>query len=286
LKRVVITGGTAGIGKAAATELARRGAALTLLARDEGRGREAVAEIERASPGTPVEFVRLDLADLDSVRNAASVLFERHERIDVLIANAGVHLTESHRTREGFDQMLAANYLGHYLLTRLLVGAIEAAAPARIVVVASEAYRLAGRLDPEAFEDIGEYGRVGSFRAYGRTKLLDALFAFELARRLQETGVSANGVDPGTVSTGLYAQIPGFRRLAPRLTRTPFVRTPDQGASMIVKLADDPSQAEVTGQFFNSVPGAHMLPKHRALRDVELQRRIWDRTAELVGLEP
>jgi NAD(P)-dependent dehydrogenase (short-subunit alcohol dehydrogenase family) len=284
VKRVVITGGTAGIGKAGALELARRGGALTILARDEARGHETVAEIERTGQGASAEFVRTDLADLESVRESASLLLGRHNRIDVLIANAGVHLTEARRTRDGFDQMLAANYLGHYLLTRLLTGAIEAASPARIVVVGSEAYRLAGRLDTEAFEDIGEYGRVGSFRAYGRTKLLDILFAFELARRLRGTGVTVNGVDPGTVSTGLYEQIPGFRTLAPRLTRTPFVRTPDQGARMIVKLADDPSLAEVSGQFFSSVPGARMLPRHRALRDVELQRRVWDRTAELVGL--
>jgi NAD(P)-dependent dehydrogenase (short-subunit alcohol dehydrogenase family) len=284
VKRVVITGGSAGIGKAAALELARRGAAPTILARDEERGREAVDEIERTVPGASAEFARTDLADLDSVRATASLLLERHDRIDVLIANAGVHLTEPGWTREGFDQMLAANYLGHYLLTRLLTGAIEAAAPARIVFVGSEAYRLAGRLDPEAFEDISEYGRVGSFRAYGRTKLLDVLFAFELARRLQGTGVTANGVDPGTVSTGLYEQIPGFRRLAPRLTRTPFVRTPDQGARMIVRLADDPSLAGVSGEFFSSVPGARLLPRHRALRDIELQGRVWDRTAELVGL--
>lgn len=284
MKRVVITGGTAGIGKAAATELARRGAALTLLARDEDRGHAAVAEIKQHAAGALVEFVRLDLADLESVRDAASLLLERHDRVDVLIANAGVHLTHTRRTRQGFDHMLAANYLGHYLLTRLLTGAIEAASPSRIVVVGSEAYRLAGRLDAEAFETIGEYGRVGSFRAYGRTKLLDILFALELARRLQGTGVTANGVDPGTVSTGLYEQIPGFRSLAPRLTRTPFVRTPSQGARMIVKLADDPSLAEVSGRFFSSVPGARMLPGHRALRDSKLGMRVWDRTAELVGL--
>jgi retinol dehydrogenase-12 len=284
VKRVVITGGTAGIGKAASLELARRGAALTILARDDDRGRETVAEIERTVPGAPAEFLRTDLADLESVRATAGLLLERHDRIDVLIANAGVHPTEARRTEGGFDQMLAANYLGHYLLTRLLTGAIEAASPSRIVVVGSEAYRLAGRLDPEAFEDMGEYGHIGSFRAYGRTKLLDILFAFELARRLQRTGVTVNGVDPGTVSTGLYEQIPGFRRLAPRLTRTPLVRTPEQGARMIVKLAGDPSLAEASGQFFSSVPGARMLPRHRALRDAELQRRVWERTAELVGL--
>ena len=256
--------------------------AITILARDEDRGRTVVAEIESTAPGASAEFVRGDLADLESVRAAASLLSERHDRIDVLIANAGVHATETRRTREGFDQMLAANYLGHFLLTSLLLGAIRAAAPSRIVVVGSEAHRLAGRLDAEAFEDLGDYGRIGSFRAYGRTKLLDIIFACELARRLHGSGVTANSVDPGTVSTGLYEQIPGFRRLAPRLTRTPFVRTPEQGARMIVKLAVDPSLAEVSGRFFNSVPGAAVLPKHRALRDAHLHRRVWERTAELV----
>lgn len=180
--------------------------------------------------------------------------------------------------------MLASNYLGPFLLTNLLLSAIAAAAPARVIVVGSEAHRLAGHLDSEHLADLGEYGLVNSFRAYGRTKLLDILFATELARRLNGTGVTANSFCPGTVATGLYEQMPAFRAIAPVLTRTPLMRTAEQGARIIVRLAADRSLAEVTGRYFTSVPGLGLLPPVRVRRDANLQRRIWKRTAELVGL--
>ncbi len=282
MRRIIVTGGTAGIGKAAALELARRGAAVTVLGRDQARGADTLAAIEREAPGSDGEFVPLDLSDLTTVRDAAAILLGRHDRIDVLVANAGVHNVASRRTADGFDHMLAANYLGHFLLTTLLLSAIESSAPSRIVVVGSEAYRLAGPVDPEGFEDLGEYRRPGSFRTYGMTKLLEMMFARELARQLAGSGVSVNSVDPGTVSTGLYADIPVMRHIAPALSRTPAVRTPEQGARMIVRLADDAEFAGITGRYFSSVGLLDRLPEVRALRDIELQRRVWERTEMLI----
>lgn len=282
-RRVVITGATSGIGKAAALELARRGAALTIICRNPGKGRDTVAEIERAVPGASADLVDADLADLERVRRAAEELRDRHRSIDVLIDNAGIHATAP-RMANGFDHMLAVNYLGPFLLTSLLLDELAAAAPARVIVVASEAHRLAGRLDPERFEDLSDYRLLGSFRAYGRTKLLDILFAAELARRLAGTGVTANCLCPGTVATGLYGQLPILRTIAPALARTPLVRTAEQGARMTVRLASEPSLANVSGRYFTSTPGLGLLPPVRARRDADLGRRIWERTAELVGL--
>lgn len=282
-QQVVITGATSGIGKAAALELARRGAALTIFCRNADKGRDTVAEIERAAPGASATLVEGDLADLVSVRRAAQELRDRHPRIDVLIDNAGVHATAP-RKASGFDQMLVVNYLGPFLLTSLLLNELAAAAPARIIVVSSEAHRLAGRLDPESFEELGDYGLLRSFRAYGRTKLLDILFAAELARRLAGTGVTVNSLCPGTVATSLYGSLPILRTVVPALARTPLVRTAEQGARMTVRLATDPSLAGVSGRYFTSTPGLDLLPPARARRDANLGRRIWERTAGLVGL--
>ncbi len=280
-RRVVITGATSGIGRAAALELARRGASLAIVCRNRGKGETTAAEIEAAVPGASVDLVRGDLADLASVRSAAKELRDCSDHIDVLINNAGVHEVALRLTVDGFDHMLASNYLGPFLLTNLLLDRVMAATPARVIVVASEAHRLAGRLDVERFEDLGDYGSLGSFRAYGRTKLLDILFAAELARRLAGTGVTANSLCPGTVATNLYGQMGALR---PLVSRIPLVRTAEQGARTTVRLACDPALVDVTGRYFTSVPGLGLVPPVRARRNAELQRRIWERTAALVGL--
>ncbi|MCA1708085.1 MAG: SDR family NAD(P)-dependent oxidoreductase [Actinobacteria bacterium] len=245
-------------------------------------GRKTADDIAQAVPGAMTDLIYADLADLASVRHAAQELRDRHLRIDVLINNAGIHATAP-CSANGFDHMLAVNYLAPFLLTNLLLDEL-AAAPARIIIVASEAHRLAGRFDPERFEDLGDYRLLGSFRAYGRTKLLDILFAAELARRTAGTGITANSLCPGTVATGLYAQLPVLRAITPALAHTPFVHTAEQGARKTVRLACDPSVADISAHYFTSTPGLGLLPPVRARRDRQLGRRVWERTADLLGL--
>jgi NAD(P)-dependent dehydrogenase (short-subunit alcohol dehydrogenase family) len=285
-KRVVITGATSGIGKATALELARRGAELTIVARDLDKAARLTQEITTAVPeaGSGLRVVEGDLAAFASVREAAAEIRETHDRIDVLINNAGVHSMVPRLTPEGFDHMLATNYLGPFLFTNLLLDLVVAAAPSRIVVVGSEAHRVAGRLDPERFEDLGSYNRLTSNPPYGRTKLLDILFASELARRLDGTGVTVNSLCPGAVATNLFEDAPLIGHLGRLAALSPFIRTPEQGAQMTVKLATDPAVEGETGRFFSSTPGASILPETRPRRDVALQARIWKRSAQLVGL--
>src|SRR5688572_10827258 len=160
--RVVITGATSGIGNAAALELARQGARLTIVCRNDDKGAATVAQLREAVPGLLVDVVRCDLADLESVRRAGYELVDRYDAIDVLIDNAGVNDTQSSRTSEGFDHMMASNYLGPFLLTRLVLDRVKTAAPSRIVVVGSEAHRMAGPFDPERFEKLGRYGSLNN----------------------------------------------------------------------------------------------------------------------------
>ncbi len=283
--RVVITGATSGIGKAAALGLARQGARLTIVCRNEEKGHATIAELRDAVPGTSADIVRCDLADLASVRRAGHELTERYDAIDVLINNAGVSNTESSLTADGFDHMMVSNYLGPFLLTHLVLDSVKAAAPARIVVVGSEAHRMAGPFSPERFEDLGRYGALNNTSAYGRTKLLDMLFTNELARRLEGTGVTANSMCPGLVVTNLLDFGP-LRPIMEAAARTPFVNTPAEGARLVVRLAADAALDGVTGRFYTTTPGMRLIPPVPAMRDTELQRRIWQRTEQLVGLTP
>ena len=258
--RVVITGATSGIGQAAGLELARQGARLTIVCRNGDKGSATVAEFRDAVPALSADLILCDLSDLASVRRAGQELTERYDGIDVLINNAGVSDTQSSRTADGFDHMMSSNYLGPYLLTRLVLDRVKAAAPSRIVVVGSEAHRMAGLFDPERFEDLGPYGPMNNNLAYGRTKLLDQLFTNELARRLNGTGVTANSVCPGFVATNLVNMGP-LRPLIEAATRTPFVNTPAEGARLVVRLATDPALEGVTGRFYTTTPGMNLLPR-------------------------
>jgi NAD(P)-dependent dehydrogenase (short-subunit alcohol dehydrogenase family) len=284
-RRVVITGATSGIGHATAMELARRGAEITMVCRNPDRGKTTTAEIEDEVPDAAVDVLVADLSELDQVREVATEINARYRAVDVLINNAGVQNLWPRITSDGFDHMLAANYLGPFLLTNLVLDRMRAAPAGRVVVVASDAHRIAGRPDPESFEHLGEYsGGRHTVRAYAQSKLLDLLFALELARRLDGSGVAANALCPGLVATNLVEGGPAFGGLDRLLSHTPLVRTPEQGARISVRLATDPSLEGVSGRYFPSTPGSRFLPRVRAACDANLQRRVWDRTAELVGL--
>jgi NAD(P)-dependent dehydrogenase (short-subunit alcohol dehydrogenase family) len=284
-QRVVITGATSGIGRVTAEELARRGAQLAIVCRNPDRGRTTAAEIEEAVPGSAVDVLLADLSELDQVRSVAKDISDRYEHVDVLVNNAGVQDLWARETSTGLDHMLASNYLGPFLLTNLLLDSLRGASAARVVVVASDAHRMAGRIDPESFEHLGDYsGGRPAIRAYARTKLLDLLFTFELARRLDGTSVTANALCPGLVATNLVEGGPAFGGWDRMLSRTFLVRTPEQGARVVVNLASDPSLSDTSGRYFPSTPGSRFLPSVRAARNAALQRRIWDRTTELVGL--
>ncbi|TMM14609.1 MAG: SDR family NAD(P)-dependent oxidoreductase [Actinobacteria bacterium] len=284
-QRVVITGATSGIGRLTALELVRRGGNVTIVCRNLEKGKATAAEIESTVAGTSVDVLVADLSGLEQVRRVAAEICARYPVVDVLVNNAGVQDLRPRLTPDGFDHMVASNYLGPFLLTNLILDRTRAAAAARIVVVASEAHRIAGRLDPETFEHLGSYSRATAMWAYGRTKLLDLLFALELARRLEGTRVTANALCPGLVATNLVGGKPMLGPVDRMLSLTPMLRTPEQGARMSVRLATDPSLDGVTGRFFTSTPGMRFLPPAGPTRDASLQRRIWERTAQLVGLE-
>lgn len=284
-KQVVLTGATSGIGRAAAEELGRRGARLNLVARNLDKAATVAAEIQR-NGGGGVRTFRADMAQLGQVRAAAAQIAETLGPIDVLVNNAGVAARHDQLTEDGWDDMLASNYLGPWLLTHLLLDGLRATAPSRIVITGSEAHRMPGRFDPENFERMGHYSGLGAQLAYGRTKLLDILWAEELARRLDGSKITVSSLCPGLVSTGLFRDVPGAQRMSDLLSATPFIRTPAQGARMLIHLAADGDAADQHGRFRSSTPGATLLPTTGPRRHQRVAKRVYERTAELLGVEP
>lgn len=282
-KTVLITGATSGIGRAAALALAARGADLAVVGRDRGRLDALVSELDRRTGAGAATFVA-DLGDLGQVRSVAAEIASSLSRLDVLINNAGIAALRPRVGPDGFDEMLATNYLGPFLLTHELIPLLRESAPSRIVITGSEAHRLPGRVDADSFENLGRYRGPTAQLAYGRTKLLDVLFADELARRLAGTGVSVNSACPGLVGTGLVREVPGAAPVARVAARTPLVRTPAQGAAVLVRLADEVPD-DVTGRFCTSTPGLGRLPSVRIRRDPAVAARIYERTLDLLGLD-
>jgi NAD(P)-dependent dehydrogenase (short-subunit alcohol dehydrogenase family) len=279
-KIAVVSGASSGIGKEIARELARRGYRIGMLCRSPVRGRVAEEDIRASVPGAEVELFEADLSVLADVRDVVRRLRSRYEWIDVLVNNAGVHHMRAKVSADGYDRMIATNHLGPFLLTNLLLERLGKAAPSRVVMVTSEMHRRAGRWDVERFAEPGAYGPLGSARVYARSKLLNILFAQELAERVR--GVAVNAVCPGLVATGLGRDVRGVERLMRMMARTPLVRTPERGARMPVKVAVD--ERFESGRLYPSMAGARLLPVVAARKDADLRAAVWERSAALVGL--
>ncbi len=272
-KQVLLTGATSGIGRAAATALARRGARLALVARDPARGQAIAAEVAAAGDGARPAVLIADLASLAAVRRLAAEALERLGRIDVLVNNAGALFTKRRLSPDGFEMMWAVNHLAPFLLTTLLLDRLRAAAPARIITTASVAHR--GAHIP--FDDAAR--RFGIMRRYGETKLANILFTRELARRLHGSGVTANCFHPGFVATNFARNNGGLAALAMTLLR-PVARRPEKGAETLVWLADAPEVAGTSGGYF--VDRRQQAPSPAA-QDDAAARRLWETSERQVG---
>ena len=211
----------------------------------------------------------LDLASTESIRSFATAFLDTHPRLDVLVNNAGLILSDRSETKDGFETTFGVNHLGHVLLTELLLDRLKASAPARIVVVASEAHKFA--IDGLKFDDLQCEGRFWSYRVYGRSKLANIYFTRALAKRLEGTGVTVNAVHPGSVATRFGRD--GDTRLTTALTTfvaRPFSRTPEEGARTQVWVASAPELEGVSGGYFSS-----SKPADRSLSKQSRLRTLW-----------
>jgi NAD(P)-dependent dehydrogenase (short-subunit alcohol dehydrogenase family) len=275
-RTVLVTGGTGGIGRAAALGLAAMGAHLAITGRDRGRAEGAAREI-RAAGGGQVDVFIADLSCQPEVRRLAEEVLQRLTRIDVLVNNVGGYWNTRHVTADGLERTFALNHLAPFLLTSLLLDRLKRSAPARVVTVSSNV-QARGRID---FDDLqGERSYSGA-RAYNQSKLGNVLFTYELARRLQATSVTANALHPGVVRTSFGAEDPaGVQRLFTPFMR-PFMKAPARGAATSIHLASAPELEQVTGRYF-----AGGKPRRSSKRsyDQAAAARLWQVSADLVGL--
>jgi NAD(P)-dependent dehydrogenase (short-subunit alcohol dehydrogenase family) len=278
-KTVMITGANSGIGKSASTGLAKMGANVVMVCRDQSRGEEARKEIINAS-GASTENISLmlaDLASLDSVRKLAADFGGTGKPLHVLLNNAGLILGKRTVTKDGFETTFEVNYLSHFLLTDLLLPKLKANAPSRIINVSSDAHT-GGHMD---FADLQEEKNYGALRSYSQSKLAQVLFTYELAKRLSGTGVTANCVHPGVVATNWGRHSAGALSVGLRLGSV-FMMKSDKGADTLVYLSSSPEVSDVTGKYFTK---RRAIPSSAESMDETEAKTLWDLSMKMCGLE-
>ncbi len=271
-KTVLISGATNGIGKVAAVELAKLGAQIVIIGRNPAKTTETLKEITAATGNQDVHALVADLSSMAEVRQVAGDFKQQFKRLDVLLNNAGGVFTTRQETVDGYEMTFALNHLSYFLLTHLLLDVLKNSAPARIINVASDAHAM-GSLDLDNLQK-------GGFSAYSQSKLMNIMFTYELARRLQGTGVTANALHPGFVNTGFGRNNSGLMKLAMNVA-TLFAIKPTDGAKTSVYLASSPEVASVTGKYFDK---SKPRKSSAASYDEAAQKRLWTISEQLTGI--
>lgn len=282
-KVIVITGGNTGIGKEAAVGLASLGARVIITSRNEERGRAARQEIADRSDNDSVDVMSLDLASFKSIRSFAADVLDRFDHVDVLVNNAGLILRRRAETQDGFEETFGVNHLGHFLLTDLLLERLRASAPARVVVVSSDAHK--GARQGLDFDDLQAEHKYRWAKAYSKSKLANIYFARELSRRLDGSGVTVNALHPGFVRSefGRGGDLGGIYGWGIKYIASPFAISPEKGALTSIYLASSPDVQGVSGgYFYKSKPSTPSV----VAQDDEAARRLWDASEKLVASVP
>jgi retinol dehydrogenase-14 len=248
------------------------------VARDRARAEQTLGALREAGPGVGHSAFFADMSAIAEVKRVGAEIAAAEPRIDVLINNAGSIFGTRNVTADGLERTFATNHMGYFVLTHALLGRLQAAAPARVVSTASGAH-FGHRLD---FDDLQMTRGYRARTAYGRSKLANILFTRELARRLAGTGVTANCLHPGFVTTGLGQRDNWLFGAVMRIAML-FAGRPEAGAATIVYLASDPAVAGVSGEYFYDCRAAR--PSHEA-RDNDAARRLWEVSARLAGMSP
>jgi NAD(P)-dependent dehydrogenase (short-subunit alcohol dehydrogenase family) len=281
-RTAVITGANTGLGYETAKALATKGAHVVLAVRNVDKGKEAADRITAAAPGASVTVQALDLTSLESVRAAAHELRFTHDRIDLLINNAGVMTTPASTTKDGFELQFGTNHLGHFALTNLLLDRVLEAPDSRVVTVSSAGHRWARGIRFDDLQWARRYSRIG---AYGQSKLANLMFTYELQRRLTGTNTIAVAAHPGTSNTGLLRNTPAPIRAVADAIGPLLGQSSDMGALPTLRAATDPDVHG--GQYFG--PGGFrelrgypkVVPSSAASHNTAAQRRLWAVSEEL-----
>jgi len=291
-RTAVITGANTGLGFETARVLAAHGAQVVLACRDLGQAKEAAARILSGSPhpagAVPADLhaVRLDLASLASVREAAEEIAAAYGPVDLLINNAGVMMTPYRRTADGFELQLGVNHLGHFALTGLLLGPMLGREGSRVVTVSSNGHK-SGRID---FDDLQSQRRYRRTAAYYQSKLANLMFTYELQRRLTAAQVrtQALAAHPGKARTELTRYLPRWMQLEDLVIEQPLGQSPAMGALATLRAATDPAASG--GEYYG--PGGRgelrgyprLVASSERARDLDAQQRLWRESERLTGV--
>lgn len=277
-KVCIVTGSNSGIGKETALTLTGMEATVIMAVRNLERGNVARAEIVKETGRSTIEVMLCDLASINSIRHFTEVFLAKYDRLDVLINNAGAAFHKRETTDDGHEKSIAVNYLGPFLLTRELLPVLSKSAPSRIINLSSGLHHRA-TID---FEDIQNEHNYKGMNAYESSKLMVMMYTYELARRLEGTGVTANVVLPGFVATNLGRNMGGLRyRIMFGMAR-PFQINAKRGAETSVYVATSPELEKISGRCFTK---SQEILSSEASHDRQVQKRLWEVTEEILGLK-
>ena len=283
-KTIIITGANSGIGKAASIQLAKLGAQVVMLCRNQERGEQALQDVRSASKNGNVELILVDMSSQTSVCNAVNEFLSKHRRLDVLIHNAANfdhRQTKPVITADGLENVFATNHVNIFLMTQLLLETLKKSAPSRIITVASKGLITYPFLDIE-FDNLKGEKKFNMQHAYYHAKQAQVMFTFDLAERLKDTGVTVNCVRVGNVAIPdtRLEHLPKFLLKMYEMKRK-FALTPEKMAETYVWLAGDPALQDVTGGYWDTPNTPIKANKHAYNR--ETQQRLWDVTKKLIA---
>ena len=271
----LITGATSGIGKATTIGLAKLGATIVMVSRNPSKGGSVLNEVKQVSGNDSLFLLNADLSSQESIRKLADDFKDKFKKLHVLVNDAGVFLTKHAKTVDGIETTFAVNYLSGFLLTNLLLDVLRSNAPARIVNVAS-AMESGGKID---FEDLNGDRKFSGWTAYSNSKLAVIMFTYELARRLEGTGVTVNALHPGAIRTHLGHGNTGIAGVGFSLAKL-FFSSPEKGARTVIYLASSPEVEKVNGKYFAD---CHPISSSKRSHDEDSRKRLWQVSAELTG---
>jgi NAD(P)-dependent dehydrogenase (short-subunit alcohol dehydrogenase family) len=275
-KVCLITGATSGIGEVTARELARMGCRVLITARDQRKAEIAVDKLRAESGSLKIDGLVADLSSQDQVRDLAAEFMRQNNRLDVLINNAGAIYLRRYLSQDEIEMTFAVNHLAPFLLTNLLLEMVIDSTPARIINVASNSHK-----DQEIdFDDLESQASYGFMRAYGKSKLANIMFTYELDRRLAGSDVTVNAVHPGFVGTNMGANNGWLVKLFLPLTSL-WALSPEEGAETSVFLASSPEVEGVSGKYFYQKKA---VPSSPSSLDKEKARQLWEVSTEMTGL--
>ena len=273
-KVTLVTGATSGIGKVTANALAAFGAHVVIVGRNQEKTQQAMADIKKETGSNELSYLLTDFADLQKVRELSGAFHARFSKLDLLVNNAGAFFTSRVLTQYGVEMSFLVNHLSPFLLTTLLLDKVKDSAPSRIINVSSEAHKY-GSL---SLDDLELRRSYSGMKAYARSKLANILFTYELARRVEGTGVTANALHPGHVATNIWRS--NFPIVGPALKWLMglIALSPEQGADTSIYLASSPDVSNVTGKYF-----VKRLPVDSSsiTYDSNVAKRLWDLSEDL-----